>query len=564
MDWHLTETGNTSTGWTGYTWNAELFPDPAHFIQQIHELGLKTSLNLHPAEGVHPHESPYAEFARFMGIDPETGQPVPFDPANPHFMQGYFDLLHHPIEEQGVDFWWLDWQQGRKARLPGLDPLWWLNHLHFYDLMRNGTRRPFIFSRWGGLGNHRYPIGFSGDTVVGWQALDFQPGFTAAAANVGYGWWSHDIGGHMGGVEDDELYTRWVQYGVFSPILRLHSTNNPYNERRPWGRGKAANAAAGSAMRLRRTLIPYLYSMAWRNTQTSLPPILPLYYTHPMSEQSYLSPQAYWYGSELVAAPFTQPANPETGLARQVVWLPTSEEGESVWFDFFNGKRIDPGWQIIYGDLDDIPVFARPGAIVPLDTETDRFGTVNPDSLQVRIFPGADNSFELYEDDGETLSYLQGHSLLTPFTQKWEQTCLEFQVGPIQGDLSLVPAGRTYQLDFCGILYPSRIECFLSGKTAAVDHSFNPESNQLTIAPFQLAPGDVFMVRLCSEEGTVIANQSPSLPRLRRFLRAFQLNSYVKQQIERDWPLIASGARPVNSYRRLSDAQVQVLESLLR
>jgi alpha-glucosidase (family GH31 glycosyl hydrolase) len=253
MDWHLTETGNTSTGWTGYTWNPELFPDPAGLFQQIHDLGLKTSLNLHPAEGIHPHESQYAEFANFMGIKPETGQPVPFDPADPHFIQGYFELLHHPIEDQGLDFWWLDWQQGHKTRLSGLDPLWWLNHLHFYDLMRNGTKRPFIFSRWGGLGNHRYPIGFSGDTVVGWQALDFQPGFTTSAANVGYGWWSHDIGGHMGGLENDELYTRWVQYGVFSPILRLHSTNNPYNERLPWGRGIAAYAATASAMRLRRT-----------------------------------------------------------------------------------------------------------------------------------------------------------------------------------------------------------------------------------------------------------------------------------------------------------------------
>ena len=206
MDWHLTQTGNTSSGWTGYTWNRLLFPDPPAFLAALHARGLKTALNLHPAEGIHPHEEQYIDFARWMGLDPEDGEPIRFDCADRRFMQGYFELLHHPLEAQGVDFWWLDWQQGARTSLPGLDPLWWLNHLHFYDAARGGGKRPFIFSRWGGLGNHRYPIGFSGDTVVGWDALDFQPAFTAAAANVGYGWWSHDLGGHMGGVEDDELY----------------------------------------------------------------------------------------------------------------------------------------------------------------------------------------------------------------------------------------------------------------------------------------------------------------------------------------------------------------------
>ena len=97
-----------------------------------------------------------------------------------------------------------------------------LNHYHYLDSGRRGNRR-LTFSRYAGLGSHRYPIGFSGDTVISWDSLDFQPYFTATASNVGYGWWSHDIGGHMKGTKDDELATRWVQLGVFSPINRLHS-----------------------------------------------------------------------------------------------------------------------------------------------------------------------------------------------------------------------------------------------------------------------------------------------------------------------------------------------------
>ena len=220
---------------------------------------------------------------------------------------------------------------GRTSGLPGLDPLWWLNHLHFYDLgAAAGIGGPFIFSRWGGLGNHRYPIGFSGDTVVTWESLAFQPYFTATAANVGYGWWSHDIGGHYGGIEDAELYARWVQFGVFSPILRLHSTNNPYQDRRPWGSGNAEMLrVTRDAMQLRHALIPYLYTLAWRNATEDVPPIRPMYYDYPESEEAYRCPQQYLFGTELIVAPFTSPARPRYAAGRQVVWLP---EGRLVRF----------------------------------------------------------------------------------------------------------------------------------------------------------------------------------------------------------------------------------------
>ena len=117
--------------------------------------------------------------------------------------------------------------------MPGVNPTWWLNYVHFTDQQREG-KRPLLFHRWGGLGNHRYQIGFSGDTISVWDSLAFQPWFTATAANVGYAYWSHDIGGHMPGAVDPELYTRWVQFGAFSPILRTHTTKNPDSERRIW------------------------------------------------------------------------------------------------------------------------------------------------------------------------------------------------------------------------------------------------------------------------------------------------------------------------------------------
>ena len=127
-----------------------------------------------------------------MGISPDSGEPVEFDLTDPRFVRAYFDM-HHDLEADGVDFWWIDWQQGGVTRQPGLDPLWVLNHMHYCDSARDG-RWPLILSRFAGPGSQRYPVGFSGDTIVTWESLRFQPYFTATASNIGYGWGSHDIG----------------------------------------------------------------------------------------------------------------------------------------------------------------------------------------------------------------------------------------------------------------------------------------------------------------------------------------------------------------------------------
>ena len=559
MDWHLTETGNTSSGWTGYTWNPEYFPNPQGFINDLHALGLKTALNLHPAEGLHNHEAQYMEFAEFMGIDPASGDPIPFDIADPKFAEGYFNILHHPYEAQGIDFWWIDWQQGQLSSLPGLDPLPWLNHLHYYDMARDGVTRPFVFSRWGGLGGHRYPIGFSGDTVIGWEALDFQPGFTATAANVGYGWWSHDIGGHMGGIEDDELYARWVQYGVFSPILRLHCTANPFHERRPWGRGPAADRAATAAMRLRHALIPYIYTMAWRNYTTALPMITPLYYSNPEVEDlySFAAYNTYWFGSELLAAPFTKPANPETGLSRQNVWLP-----EGHWFNFFSGERLNGGgWQTVYGLLDDIPVYAKAGAIVPLAPEVGWGGLANPETLQLFVFPGANNTFELYEDDGETTGYQRGEYALTKMEQLWADDSLTFTIAPATGATELIPGERNYILNFRGISEPRAVSITLKDAPLKVASTYDADTATLILSSIRLEPCDELVVTL---QGDLLATPDRSPERLHKLLNVFKLDTWQKAEIARDWAQIATGERSLSRYRGLSEAQCQVLESLFK
>ena len=558
MDWHLTQTGNASTGWTGFTWNRQLFPHPDAFLAELHARGLKTALNIHPAEGVHPHEEQYPEMARRLGIDPQSKDPVPFDIASPRFTRAYFEVLLHPMEQMGVDFWWMDWQQGDRSTLLGLDPLYWLNHLHFLDLGRDAAKRPFIFSRWPGLGGHRYPIGFSGDTFISWATLAFQPQFTATASNVAYTWWSHDIGGHMRGVRDPELYARWVQYGVFSPILRLHSTSNRFIEHRPWGHDAEIERAACRALALRDALVPYLYSMAWRAAETTRPLIQPMYYLYPEAEDAYRCSSQYFYGSELVAAPFVTPRDPATRLASQTVWLP-----EGDWFNFFSGEHLPGGrWATLYGGLDEIPLLARAGAIVPLAGAGSPAGA-NPAALSLHIFPGADNSFELNEDDGQTQAYRQGHFCLTRFSQKWGGTQLDFQVEPAQGDASLLPPRRTYSLRFYGLRQPDRIRLLVNG----VETGFRKEDQDgaLLLADILLSPADRLEVQLKMLEGSLLSHRDHRAAAVRKMLTTFNLGADACWEIYNALPDLLSGKTSLRRFaNQLQPAHLEALETVLK
>lgn len=532
MDWHLTETGNGCSGWTGYTWNQKFFPDPVGFIRWLHGMGLKTGLNLHPAEGIWPHEEAYPQMAQAMGIDPSSRQPVRFDIENPVFAKAYFEYLHHPKEEEGIDFWWMDWQQGNPTRLAGLNLLWWINHLHYLDAGRDKSKRSFLFSRWGGLGNHRYPIGFSGDTFVTWDSLAFQPYMTATAANVGYSWWSHDIGGHMGGTEDGELYSRWVQYGVFSPILRLHSTKNAYHERRPWGFDANVKEAASLALMYRHRLIPYIYSMAWKDHQEGLPLVRPMYHLEPERDEAYACPNVYTFGTELVAAPFTTPMDQETRLARQVVWLPG--EG-STWYGLLDHQVYAGGkWHAVYGGLKDIPVFARQGAILPLAPEIKWGGMDIPSELELHFFPGAANRFELFEDDGETQAYQEGQFAITAIEAEWDQPVgldtqatnrLRIRICPARGATQLLPAKRKWLLVCHAIQSTSQLHAWVNGEARDIQWlKYDPPQN-LLFGSVELAPEDELLVEVTCE---VTSSAQARAAVIKRLAEAFHLETETR------------------------------------
>ncbi len=444
MDWHITDPDpKYGSGWTGFTWNKKFFPDPKRFLSGLHQRGLHVTMNLHPAEGVRAYEEAYPAMAEALGADREKEEPIVFDFTSPKFVDAYFDLLLRPHENIGVDFWWMDWQQGTKSAVKGLDPLWLLNHYHYLDHTMRG-KRGMLLSRYAELGSHRYPVGFSGDTAVTWETLNFQPYFTATATNAGFPWWSHDIGGFHFGCREPELFCRWLQLGVFSPIVRLHSTRNEFLSKDPRTFGKEAQENICFHLQLRHRLIPYIYSEIYRQHTAHKALIRPMYYHFADTPAAYNMPNEYFFGSELIACPITTPASPDTGRGCVKAWIP-----EGIHTDIFSGKTyIGPRTTTLYRKVDEIPVLAKPGAILPLAVMEKGDNSVeNPKDMEILVFPGGNGSFTLFEDDGESNAFRDGKKHLTHFI--WNETEKTFSIRG-EGDASLVPEKRCFTVTFRG------------------------------------------------------------------------------------------------------------------
>ena len=423
----LRDESGQRVGWGGYTWNRRYFPDQKATFRFLHERGLKAPLNMHPACGIPPMEECYARFKRDYGWK-GTGA-IPFRGDDERWAEVYFKDIVEPLEGDGADFFWLDWQQGLMSKdKPSLSNTFWLNHLFFEhskeasgttekaDAMNRvppskepmgGTRRPIIYHRWGGLGSHRYQIGFSGDGKVSWSMLGAIPWFTATASNVGYGYWGHDLGGHMKPEGNDgangELYTRWLQCGVFTPIFRTHTTKDRRLERRIWKFG-GHFLTLREAFRLRYRLAPYIYTAAREAYDTGVSVCRPMYYDWPEDAEAYCATNAYMFGNDILVAPVTSPVDPVTKEAEVEVWLPKGE-----WYDVSRGELLKGGRKLKRGYMiEETPWFAKAGAVIPMYPDSvNRLGNPGTDDLVLFCVPGASRgvSASIYEDGGDNADY---------------------------------------------------------------------------------------------------------------------------------------------------------------
>jgi alpha-glucosidase (family GH31 glycosyl hydrolase) len=464
MDWHETfelrwdtdkrDQAGQRLGWTGYTWNRAYFPDPPAFLSWCASRGLKTTLNLHPASGIQPHEEAYPAMARAMGVVPEIRRYIPFDITDKKFAQNYLDIVLRPLERQGVDFWWLDWQQWGTTKIPGVTPTWWLNYVHFTDMQRQEKARPLIFHRWGGLGNHRYQIGFSGDAISVWESLRFQPSFTATAANVGFGYWSHDIGGHMPGPVSPELYTRWIQFGAFSPILRTHTTKNPLAERRIWAYPPEYFRIMRDAVRLRYSLIPYTYTAARTAYESGVSLCAPMYIHWPELTEAYKAPGQYMFGDRMLVAPVTDSITDVSRLARKRVWIPPGE-----WFEWCTGSTVK-GPAVVEREfaIDEVPVYLKAGSIVPMQAAGRTAGAGLGNRLVLTVFPGDSGSTRVYDDAGNTDGYTTGECAWSPVRfRRASSGSLTVDILPVEGSYPGMPGARAEEMCLVGCWPPAGV-----------------------------------------------------------------------------------------------------------
>ena len=396
-----------------------------------------------------------------MGVDPATKQRIDWLGSDKKFMTTMFDKILNPMMADGVDFWWLDWQQHIYDRkLTTLKNTWWTSRCFFTNMQQYTEKRPMIYHRWSGLGNHRYQVGFSGDAIITWKSLDFQPYFNHTASNVLYGYWSHDLGGHMGGIDrvDPEMYTRWMQFGAMSPIMRTHSTKNIKLKKEPWVFDYDITLVLRNTVRQRYTMAPYIYSMARRAYDDAIALCRPMYYDYPKAQEAYDFRNEYMFGDQMLVSPITSPMTGTYSV--QKTWLP---EGE--WFELATGTLLKGGSTVerTYA-IDEYPIFVKAGAVLPFYTDKVQNLQGNDEDVVVAVFPGAEGgSFSMYEDNGDDQKYATEYAT-TALSSRVEGNELTVTIGARKGSYKDMPAQRRFSVKVYNRFLP--IAATVNGKPA--------------------------------------------------------------------------------------------------
>ncbi len=484
MDWHWNGDENDSDGrggWTGWSWNTKLIPNPQELLEDIHSKNFKIGLNLHPADGITKSESPeyFAQMNSHLKGKYGDGDNIPWILDNPDFANVFANTILRQHEEEGVDFWWLDWQQHLTSPYThGLGETFWCNHVFFNDMIKNRPeRRPMIFHRWGGLGSHRYQIGFSGDALINFPTLAFQPYFTATASNVGYGYWGHDLGGHAwtdeSNANNPDLVLRWLQFGVFTPIFRTHATKDSRIERQIW---KFPNFPTMlEAVKLRYALFPYIYTIAREAYDTGVSICRPLYYDFPGVEEAYSYEGEYMFGNDILVAPITEAA--VNGISAKEIWFP-----EGKWLCVPTNELIEgPCVKTMTFTQEQIPYFFKQGAIIPFNPETVKNVTERPDELILNILAGANGESHMYEDKGNNSDYDENYAI-TKLTYIADDAADEFIIAPreIKGSIPGLKSERSYTLNVYNCSKPESI--YVSGNPLAPNnYYYNPKLRKLVV-----------------------------------------------------------------------------------
>jgi len=449
-DWHK-RVYNNKYYRSGFSWNPEYYKNPKAMIDYIHKQGVRVGLDIDPREGIMPYEDNFGKATGYIPAD-KNGV-IPFNVYDARFLDIYLKLMIHPLDDQGADFFFIDIRDKKDQQ-----DLWALDHYQFTDITRNFDRRPMVLTRNPLLTPHRYPVLYSGKSVVGWKALKDVMNANANAANMGVSWCAHDIGGYYKGIEDNELYTRFVQLGVFSSILKFGSEKGKYYKREPWKWGIKTFTIAKNYLELRHKLIPYLYNEAYKYYKDGVPVMRPVFYYAPEMYDDVNYRYEYFLGSELFISPIITQKDFVMNRAIHKFYIPAG-----TWYDFFTGNKYLGNKEYIsfYKD-EDYPVFARSGAIIPLGYNDNINDTTAPKNMEIHIFPGKSNTYNLYEDDGVSDLYKKGFYLLTSIDYNYLPNNYTVIVRALEGKSGIVPKYRNYKFKFRNTKMAQEVICYFN------------------------------------------------------------------------------------------------------
>lgn len=370
-----------------------------------------------------------------LTINPFSSNDNSILPFTTEHINEYFNQTIRGLYSNGVNIFNLDYNNIRDK-----NNLQLLNHFHYVATETMLNQRGIVLCRNTGFSMHRYSIIFSGRTKVNFETLNILPFYNASASNMGLSWLAHPIGGYYGGIEDDELYLRYIQLGTFSPIFLLSSDGGRYYKREPWRWSQGLSEIIKKYMNLRHQLIPYLYTEAYIYHKSGSPLIQPLYYSYPKIYDEPKYRNQYFLGTQMLVIPITKTKNTVMNRVVQKMFIP-----KGVWYDFLTGRKY-PGnkyYMSFYKD-EDYPVFCREGSIIPLSLDK---SVDNPINMEFVVFPGCNGNYKLYEDDGITNDYKKENHYLTELDFKYEKDHYVFTIKPLDPHYA-IPNNRNYKIRF--------------------------------------------------------------------------------------------------------------------
>lgn len=440
--WNLNKEGKTLSN---YKFDNEKYKNLEQTINDIHQKNVFLGLTINPQSGITPYDSGYQSLKTKLNIIKDGV--IPINVYNTAILETF---LNETLANLNIDFIKIDEITEDKTKT------FMLMHYIYKSLSKTAERRGLILSRNPGIASHRYPALYSGNTKVSWKTLKYLPYFNITSSNLGLSYYSHDIGGYEGGVEDSELYTRYVQFGTYSPIFRFSSKEGRYYKREPWKWDIFTESIVKDYIRIRHRLIPYIYSEMYKYSKDGINLIKPLYLDYEKILDEPLYKNEYHFGKELFVCPITEPKDKVMNRVVHRMYLP-----EGTWYDFKTGKKFPGGKRYVtfYKD-EDYPVYAKSGAIVPMAIldENNLNSVKPPEKMEIQVFPGVSNNYDLYEDDGVTNLYKEGYYIVTNIDYNYRKNNYTLILRPTQGKTGIIPDKRDYKIKFRNTKRPEYVK----------------------------------------------------------------------------------------------------------